>query len=126
MINSAKHTNKKKVMIVDDNQSIMDVMKLMLEHAGYASTITADPLEVKNLKEPLPDLLFLDILLSGADGGDLCRYLKDKDHTKHMPVIILSANSDIEEIALACGADGFLVKPFQMNDMLALIERHIA
>lgn len=113
-------------MVVDDNQGILDVMRRMLERAGYAVTTTAEGGDLRNLKVPFPDLVFLDLLLSGEDGSELCRTLKKQPRAKRIPVIILSANTDAEKIAKACGADGFLAKPFQMMDMLALVERYIA
>ena len=118
MSSTAIVTEKKNILVADDNQDILDVMKLMLEHAGYCVTTSLDGMEVLNLIRPLPDLIFLDLLMSGYDGSQLCRELKAKTLTKDIPIIILSANSDIEEIALACGANSFLAKPFQMKEML--------
>lgn len=108
---------------MDDNEGILDITKRMFEYAGYDVKTTIDGEDVRNLKKPLPDLLLLDLLLSGTDGKELCRHLKNDILTKDLPVIIFSANADLQEIAENCGADGFLPKPFQMKDALAQAEQ---
>ena len=117
---------KKTVMVADDNQGILDVMKVILEHGGYMVITTNDGRTVRNLKAPLPDLLFLDIMLSGTDGRELCRELKENVKTRDLPILMLSANSELEKISKACGSDGYLSKPFDMKNMLDLVELHTA
>jgi DNA-binding response OmpR family regulator len=116
-------TRKKVIMVVDDNQGILDVMKLMLEHAGYIAKVTKNGNDVRDLKSPLPDVIFLDIMLSGTSGIELCKVLKSNKDTQNIPLIMFSANGDIAHITEKCGADGFLGKPFQMKDMLAIVEK---
>ena len=113
---------KKTVMVVDDNEGILDIMRFMLEHDGYIVITANDGHYVRNLKAPLPDLLFLDIMLSGTDGTELCRELKDNKKTCDLPILILSANNQIQDISKACGADGYLSKPFDKKKMLELVE----
>ena len=115
---------KKTVMVADDNTGILEVMRAMLEHGGYIAITTSDGRNVRNLKAPLPDLLFLDIMLSGSDGRELCRGLKDNKKTRDLPILMLSANSKIEEISKACGSEGYLSKPFDMQRMLDLVKLH--
>lgn len=122
MSNASVTTTKKTILVADDNQGILDVMKLMLERASYNVTTSLDGLGVKNLIRPLPDLIFLDLLMSGYDGGQLCKELKAGLLTKDIPIIILSANGNIKEIALECGANSFLTKPFQMKEMLEIVK----
>ncbi len=126
MPNATLVTTKKTILVADDNQGILDVMKLLLGHVGYIVSTSLDGTGVQNLMKPLPDLIFLDLLMSGYDGRDLCRNLKADIQTKDIPVIILSANTDIEKIAMACGANSFLAKPFQMKVMLEKVREMIA
>lgn len=109
---------KKTVLVVDDNQGILDVMKLMLEQGGFSVDVNLDGSGVLKLTAPLPDLIFLDLRMSGHDGSVLCSGLKADKVTKHIPVVILSANGNIKKIASDCGADSYLTKPFQMKEML--------
>lgn len=117
---------QKTIMVVDDNQGVLDVMTIMLELGGYGVTTTTDGRDVSKLKKPLPDLILLDIMISGTDGGEICRELKGNKKTKDIPVILLSANIDIEKISKACGANGYLSKPFDMKYMLDLVQWHTA
>lgn len=126
MKNAALLLRKKTIMVVDDNQGVLDVMTIMLEHGGYEVTTATDGRSVRSLEEPLPDLILLDIMISGTDGRELCKALKGNDKTKNLPVLLLSANIDIKKISETCGADGYLSKPFDMKYMLDLVEWHTA
>jgi DNA-binding response OmpR family regulator len=112
----------KKIMIADDDPGIVDAVEMLLEFEGYEVISTVDGSTVLDMKDNLPDLLLLDIWMSGEDGRDICKRLKQGPLTKNIPVIMVSASRDIEESALEAGADDFLAKPFEMNDLLKKIE----
>ena len=118
-------STKKKVLVVDDNAAILDALKIMLEDEGYEVETTVDGATVKDIKEPLPDLVLLDIWMSGVDGRDVCRHLKSIPATKHIPVIMISAAKDTEQIAKDAGADDFISKPFQMDHLLAIVAKYV-
>lgn len=113
-------------MIADDDPAIVEALVLMLEDAGYETEKTVDGKAVQDIKEHFPDLILLDIWMSGMDGRDICKYLKSQDNTKHIPIIMISANKDAEDIAKKAGADGFVAKPFEMEDLLSEIKTHIS
>lgn len=115
----------KKIIIVDDDPAIQDAYCRMLQKDGYYVTVYANgqPLLMDDFVPP--DLLILDKQLSGADGLDICRYLKHRESTKQLPVIMLSASPHIESLAMQAGADGFLEKPFRYQDLMELLQRHI-
>ncbi|QHS56191.1 response regulator transcription factor [Mucilaginibacter sp. 14171R-50] len=114
---------QKKIMIADDDPGIVDAVEMLLQFEGYAVTTTFDGSTVLDMQDELPDLLLLDIWMSGEDGRDICRQLKAAAATRNIPVIMVSASRDIQESALAAGADDFLAKPFEMNELLEKIER---
>jgi CheY-like chemotaxis protein len=126
MSDSIIPNTQKTIMVADDNEGILDVMRLILEENGYKATTTNNGRDLFDLKEPLPDLLFLDIMLSGTNGSELCTILKSNKKTQHMPILLLSANHTIAEIAENCGANGYLGKPFNIKQMLDLVELHTA
>lgn len=116
----------KKILIADDDSAILDVVTIILEDAGYEVNSTEKGEELLDMKEPLPDLILLDIWMLGKDGRDICKHLKSNSKTSHIPVIIVSANRDIQKIAAECMADAYLAKPFEMDDLLVIIEEYIA
>jgi DNA-binding response OmpR family regulator len=113
----------KKIMIADDDPGIVDAIELLLEFEGYEVSSTIDGSTVLDMKLELPDLLLLDIWMSGEDGRDICKKLKQTELTKNIPIIMVSASKDIKESAIEAGADDFLAKPFEVNDLLSKIRR---
>lgn len=116
---------RKKIMIADDDSAIVDVLTLILEDAGYIVESTDDGRTIKDIKEDCPDLILLDIWMVGFDGRVICKYLKGNEPTKDIPLIMISANKDIKEIAMKAGADDFIAKPFDMQDLLAKVAQLI-
>lgn len=116
----------KTIMIADDDRAILDAVCIMLEFEGYNVSCTPNGADVLKLRSDLPDLLLLDIWMSGMDGRDICRQLKQNAATQHLPVVLILASRDIEMSALAAGADDFLAKPFEIDDLLEKIERNLA
>ena len=108
----------KKVMIADDDPGILDAVTAMLEFGGYDVSSTSDGATVLEITDQLPDLLLLDIWMSGTDGRDVCKELKKRDFSKNMPIIMISASTELERSAKDAGADDFLEKPFDMEELL--------
>ncbi len=119
-------SKQKTILVVDDEQDILEFLQELLEMKGYSVAITdkAEHIE-KQLDENPPDLIILDVLLPGRDGREIVRGLKSREETRHVPVIMFSAYPDAETTSLAAGADDFLVKPFGVKKLLAIIARHI-
>lgn len=109
----------KRILVVEDDPAIGDMLQMMLSDAGYEVEVQVDGQVVQQVQEPLPDLLVLDIRLSGTDGRTICRQLKSQQATSHLPIIILSAHQDTGRLAREAGANDFLVKPFGMGDLLS-------
>ncbi|MES2829861.1 MAG: response regulator transcription factor [Bacteroidota bacterium] len=116
-------SNTKKIFIADDDEAIVDATTIMLEAMGYDVTYTLNGSEVADAMNEKPDLLLLDIWMSGVDGRDICRQIKANPNTNGIPVLMVSASRQIMQSALDCGADDFLAKPFEMNTLLDKIER---
>lgn len=115
---------KKKILVADDDPAILEVITLILEDAGYIVTTSVNGETVKKVHGELPDLILLDIWMSGMDGRDVCKHLRVKPQTKHIPIVMISANKDAEAIALEAGAIDFLAKPFEMNKLLSMVEKY--
>jgi DNA-binding response OmpR family regulator len=117
--------DRKKILIVDDDPDVALALATILEDEGYTvvSTDNGDDLE-RFLAEEAPDVILLDMLLSGRDGRDITRELKSLPTTQRFPIIMLSAHPSAQSQALAAGADDFLAKPFELDELLALVAAH--
>ncbi len=125
MLPYARVENTKKIMIADDDPGIVDAVEIILDFEGYQVSSTVNGATILDMKTEFPDLLLLDIWMSGFDGRDICRKLKNDDTTKSIPIIMISASRDIERSAFDAGADDFLAKPFEIDDLLGKIRKHL-
>lgn len=116
---------KKKVLIVENDNDIRDIISYVLENKGYEVAL-ANLRAINELHNYKVDLILLDEWLNEREGHLLCTELKEMHETKHIPVIILSTANNLEEIAEKCKAEGFLNKPFDLNDLLEEVERCIS
>lgn len=117
--------SKKRIIVADDDPGIVDAMKILLEDEGYEVITTGDGSAVHDLYDQKPDLVFLDLWMSGINGNDVCRMLKSKIETKEVPIIIFSANRDLEVISKDCGANDFLPKPFDIDQLICLVNKYL-
>ena len=119
-------SKQKKILLVDDDPDILEFLQELLEMEGYAVATTAKAEYVEKLHDGggLPDLIILDVLLSGKDGREIVKHLKRQKETRHIPVIMFSAHPSAERTARAAGADDFVAKPFEIDEVLAKIEKY--
>ncbi len=116
---------RKRILIADDDPGIIDVLILFLEEMGYEVEATDAIESLQTFQNGLPQLLLLDIWLSGWSGKDICQTLKSQKETKHLPVILFSANRDAEAISREAGADDFIAKPFELDELLLKLGRYL-
>jgi DNA-binding response OmpR family regulator len=116
---------KKKILVADDDPGIRDILKIIFEKAGYEIELKEDGIDILNHNYSVPDLFLLDKQLPGKDGLFICRFLKSQPATQHIPVVIISAATDLGKDARHAGADDFIEKPFDLNHLLVFIEQLI-
>lgn len=114
-----------RILVADDDQAILDATKLFLEYEGYEVLTAFDGDTVREIQTDLPDIILLDIWLSGTNGAEIARYLKQQEHTRDIPIILFSANRNIEELAKKAGADDSLIKPFDLMDLLQKVQNYV-
>jgi DNA-binding response OmpR family regulator len=111
----------KKILIADDEPTLVSTLKYNLEREGYAVIAAADgEAAVAAASETHPDLIVLDVMMPGLNGLEVCRILRKE---MHVPILILSARGDERDRAagLEAGADEYVTKPFGMGELIARI-----
>jgi DNA-binding response OmpR family regulator len=118
----------KKILIVDDNELIVEVMSYILVNNGYdVSSLSSGDYVVEEVKSTHPDLLIMDALMPGMDGRTICKILKDNKDTESMPVIICSAEDNLHEALSQQGApNDILHKPFDITALISKVEFQLA
>lgn len=113
----------KNILIVDDQSDTLDLLKEAMEQEGY--TVTAlrytDDI-IGSITQYQPNLVMLDFLLAGINGGELCHQLKTNPLAAHIPVIMLSGYPRVLESLGSYGADAFIAKPFDLYHLLNTVK----
>ena len=118
--------SKHKILVVDDDMDILSVMTISLKDKGYdvEGTLNGDEALVRAEKF-MPDLIIMDIYLSGTNGKDICKKLKETEKTSAIPIILISASTQLRNTVRECGANGFINKPFENEDLLYGIDNFL-
>ena len=115
---------KKKVLVIDDNAGILFVMQKALDLKEYDVHISETFAGVDGVEKIAPDLIFLDISLIEQDGREVAQKLKANERTKHIPIVILTAYPNADELAKEAGADDYLSKPFDLADLWKMTAKY--
>ena len=113
-----------RILVVDDEPDILELVQYNLSKAHYDVVgVESGEEALAHLREMLPDLIVLDLMLPGADGLEVCKALKRDTHTAAIPIVILTARGEEADIVagLELGADDYLIKPFSPRVLLARI-----
>lgn len=116
------------ILIVDDTPANLEVISETLSDAGFDVAIaTSGNRALQQLERRLPDLILLDVMMSGIDGFETCRQIKASDRTRHIPIIFMTALADADSKvqALELGAVDYIAKPFHEKEVLARVRTHL-
>ncbi|HTL07980.1 MAG TPA: response regulator [Chitinophagaceae bacterium] len=117
----------KKILVADDDLDILTLVKMTLGLQGFSVDAISNWKEIDNhVNNFAPDLIILDVSLGGADGRDICKKLKQAPLTKHIPVILFSANVEMGESIQDCQAEAFIAKPYELSHFLTTIRSHLS
>ena len=117
--------SNRKILIVDDEEDIREMIRYNLEREGYSVSESSDGESVTKICEKdMPNLIILDIMLPGMDGQQVCYKLKSDAQLKHIPIIMLTAKGEEtdEVVSLKIGADDYIKKPFSPRILLARVD----
>jgi DNA-binding response OmpR family regulator len=114
-----KYTNMSKILVVDDDIDILSVMEILLTMKGFeVEVIAKGDHTFPKIETFKPDIILLDVLISGQDGRTICRKLKSNSETRHIPIIMFSAHPGAAATIAEFGADDFIAKPFDVANLL--------
>ncbi len=116
----------KRVLVLDDNQDILDVVHEVLSYEKFEVRSTDDSDKVMAMVEDfVPDLVILDYRVAGKNGGEVCRQIKSHPEFNNIPVIIFSAYINHSDEILAYGCDAIISKPFDLAELIEKINELI-
>lgn len=113
-----------KVLVVDDDKILGEMLQILLELRSFDVIVSKEAVNTEELiLNNQIELVLLDKLISGVDGTDVCRNLKNNNATAHVPVIMMTAMHNAAKVCKEAGADGFIAKPFEIKDLFLKIEQ---
>ncbi|QEC80579.1 response regulator [Mucilaginibacter ginsenosidivorax] len=119
--------SNKTILICDDDEGILDMLELILEETGYRIIPVKNSLHIyEEIEKENPDLILLDLWMPVLSGDQVLRTLRKNPETKSLPVIVISASREGEKIANDAGADLFLAKPFDLDNLVTTVQEIIA
>lgn len=115
-----------KILLIDDDPDIRTVMGMVLKKEGYeVDTASRREEALEKLSNEKPSVILLDVLLSGADGRELCREIKADETMRHIPIIMFSGHPGAAQQFETYGANDFIAKPFNTEALLQKLSRQM-
>lgn len=119
---------KQKILVLDDDADILEVISYILEDKGYEVVTLSGGEEIfQTIRQFHPDLVLMDVMLGSMDGRMICHELKDHSDTQALPVILISASHDLARSLSQEGApNDFIAKPFDVDHLITKVEQQLA
>jgi two-component system alkaline phosphatase synthesis response regulator PhoP len=111
------------VLIVDDDRTIVDVLRAALEDEGYTVLAALNEAALALARQEQPAVILLDLMMPEMDGVEMCRRLRADPATAHIPIVALSAARNLAVVAGRMSIDDRLPKPFDLDDVSAMVAR---
>jgi CheY-like chemotaxis protein len=118
-----QHLRPTRILVVEDDVEVAALLQGVLTSYGYAVEMADELSVVQASREHLPDLILLDLLMPSASGLEAARHLHDLPETSDIPIVLMSGMPDVDQSAAQLGAAGYLKKPFELDDLLAVVKR---
>jgi len=115
----------KKILIVEDDVDTLDLMETILHEQGYAVIKVKREIVIAEIAGIKPDLVIIDYMLPFGLGTEICSAIKSNETTKGIPVVMYSANNKIRDLAKQNGADAYIPKPFDLEQLIGLVNRFV-
>ncbi len=117
-----------RILIADDDKSMCQILQVLLQSQGYEVLLAHDGYELLRIAQEYPlDLILVDLMMPAMDGYEAIRQIRNDTRTSYLPILILTARSNPDEVVTGfeSGADDYIIKPFDIDELLARIKRHL-
>ena len=117
----------KRILVIDDDEDILSILEIIFGDEGYEPILYNTGTTAEHIKILHPDLILLDVRITGFDktGAEICSEIKSQLDLAGIPVLLISAEADIDKLAHGCGANGFIDKPFDIYNLLTKVKEFI-
>lgn len=113
------------ILVVEDDPQVARLISLVLQRSGHKSQVVADgESALDQAMQERPSMIFADLTIKGMGGEALCNALKSHEETRNIPYVVVSGDRDIAEKARQCGADDYMGKPFEFEDLIRLVNKY--
>ncbi|MES2457037.1 MAG: response regulator [Bacteroidota bacterium] len=116
-----------KILVVDDDVDIVEVIRIILEDEGYEVSTLTSGVDVLNVISTIrPDLILLDVMLGGIDGRDICTQIKNHTVFHSIPVVMISASHNLQGLLkLPSAPNDFIAKPFDIDNLIRIVKAQL-
>jgi two-component system alkaline phosphatase synthesis response regulator PhoP len=114
-----------RILVADDEPALLRLLEFVLGRRGYViQGVSNGDAAIDVLKSECPDLAILDVMMPGRDGFEVLTFIRETDHLAGLPVVLLTARAQLDDIqqGLSLGADAYLAKPFDPEELLSVVE----
>ncbi|NOW94295.1 response regulator transcription factor [Mucilaginibacter sp. SG564] len=120
-----KNVMSKRILVIDDDEDILEILHIVFQEEGYEVVLSNTGDAAEHIQIIHPDLILLDVRIEGSKkrGDEICAELKEQYKEEKMPIILVSAESDLELLANECGADHYISKPFDIYQLLMHVQK---
>lgn len=117
----------KRILVIDDDEDILAILDIIFGEEGYERILYQTGTTIDEIKILHPDLILLDVRINGFEksGAQICTEIKSELELDNIPVLLVSAEMDVDELAKQCGANGYVNKPFDINNLLAKVKEFL-
>ena len=122
-----KNVMSKRILVIDDDEDILEILHIVFQEEGYDVVLSNTGEAAEHIQVIHPDLILLDVRIEGSAkrGDEICAELKERYKEEKMPVILVSAETDLEVLANQCGADHYISKPFDIYQLLMQVQKFL-
>lgn len=118
----------KRILVIDDDEDILEILNIVFQENGYEIVLSNTGEAAGYIRIIQPDIVLLDVRIIGSakSGPEICKEIKSQLETRHLPVMLVSGETDLSIIAQECGADSYMSKPFDIFDLIAQVKEFIS